>query len=399
MVETKNTSVGILGNSRKFNLLGDPTMRVGLPSRAVRIESLNGADIVNASAQARALDRITLTGSVLGSDGQVDVGFNGNVNLTVYDAERRVPITYWRWMPNPYYTVREELLWRGNVGVTSGAFAATFVVPKDISYSNNAGKISAYAVATTGEAIGHTENFIVGGTTASPPNDSEGPEIRLFLNDTTFASGGLTPPSPELIVKLYDESGINTVGAGVGHEMLVVVNGDESSAVDLASAFESDEGSYQRGSVRYKLNGLDTGPGSVSVRAWDVLNNSGSANVEFFVAETDELSIRNVYNYPNPMSARTRFILEHNQLPGTFANVEIRLYTLNGRLVRTIQTEDALPSGVLTAGPIQVSWDGRDEDFDRVASGVYLYKVRLEIEAADGTRHVAEQIEKLALIR
>jgi hypothetical protein len=283
--------------------------------------------------------------------------------------------------------------------VTSGSFTATFVVPKDISYSNAAGRISAYATESGAHALGYTEQFLVGGTTSTPPNDIAGPEIRLFLNDTTFATGGFVPHQPELIVKLFDESGINTVGAGVGHEMLVVIDGDESSAVDLSASFESAEGSYQKGEVRYRLPELEPGPGELSVRAWDVLNNSGSAELQYFVSGEEDLAIRNVYNYPNPMSSLTRFIFEHNQLPGTLADVQIRVYTLNGRLVRTIQNEEALPSGVLGAGPIRVDWDGRDDDFDRLGSGVYLYKVRVQTEAPDGSRQVAEKIERLALIR
>jgi hypothetical protein len=399
MVETKNTSVGILGNSRKFNLLGDPTMRIGLPSRRVNVSSLNGVDLESGMGQAEALGQVTLAGSVLDTSGGVDVGFNGRVNVTVYDAERRVPIEFWRWMPSPFYSVREDLLWRGNVPVTSGSFTATFVVPKDISYSNAAGRISAYATESGAHALGYTEQFLVGGTTSTPPNDIAGPEIRLFLNDTTFATGGFVPHQPELIVKLFDESGINTVGAGVGHEMLVVIDGDESSAVDLSASFESAEGSYQKGEVRYRLPELEPGPGELSVRAWDVLNNSGSAELQYFVSGEEDLAIRNVYNYPNPMSSLTRFIFEHNQLPGTLADVQIRVYTLNGRLVRTIQNEEALPSGVLGAGPIRVDWDGRDDDFDRLGSGVYLYKVRVQTEAPDGSRQVAEKIERLALIR
>ncbi len=399
MVETKNTGVGVLGNSRKFNLLGDPTMRIGLPTRRVRVDTMNDTDLALETGQARALDRITITGSVTSADGSVDAGFNGKVALTVFDAERRVPITNWRWMPNPYYNVREDLLWRGDVGVANGAFSATFVVPKDIAYSNSSGRVSGYATSTTDQAVGYSESFLVGGTTTNPPDDSEGPQISLFLNDTTYVSGGMVPADPELIVRLFDESGINTVGAGVGHEMLVVIDGDESNAIDLATSFQSDEGSYQSGEARYKLDDLPPGPGSLSVRAWDVLNNSGLGTLEYFVAADEALSIRNVYNYPNPMSTRTRFILEHNQFVGTPASLEIKVYTLNGRVVRTIPSEDALPSGILSAGPLRVVWDGRDDDFDRLASGIYLYKVRLETEATDGSRQVAEQIERIALIR
>ncbi|MDX1741353.1 MAG: hypothetical protein R3178_08680, partial [Rhodothermales bacterium] len=98
-------------------------------------------------------------------------------------------------------------------------------------------------------------------------------------------------------------------------------------------------------------------------------------------------------------SGRTRFIFEHNQIPGTTAEARVRIYSLNGRPIRTMEGSDTLPSGAVGGGPVVVDWDGLDEDGDRVSTGVYLYKVTLSVDLPDGERQVAEQIEKLALIR
>ena len=221
---TKNTRVGLQGNNRKFNLLGDPTMRVGIPGKNVAVETINEVDVENQQAQVRALDKITLAGHIQHIDGTIDEEFSGVVDVTVFDAERRVPIDNREHLATPYYIVRQDLIWRGQVQAEQGRFNASFVVPKDISYSNLSGRLSIYAFGDKSHALGFNENFLVGGTSTNPPNDNLGPEITLFLNDTTFVSGGLTSPEPKLIVKLFDESGINTVGAGVGHEMLLVVN-------------------------------------------------------------------------------------------------------------------------------------------------------------------------------
>lgn len=397
--DTKNTPEGLQGNSRRFSLLGDPSMRLGLPPQQVVVEQLNGQPLNQGVPQMRALDQVTLSGSIRRTDGGVDETFTGTVDVSVFDSERRVTINYHDFNPTPYYVIREDLIWRGEVQATAGRFNATFVVPKDIAYSNQSGRITAYAASAERQVLGYSEQFTVGGTSDSPPQDTQGPRIVLFLNDTTFVSGSLTPPEPELIVQLFDESGINTVGAGVGHEMLLVVNGDENNAIDLSSAFRSVANSYQAGEVRWKLAAQPIGPGRLSVRAWDVLNNSATAELAYVVAEMQTLSLRNVYNYPNPMSRQTRFVFEHNQLPGTPAQVQVRIYTLNGRPVRTLETDEALPAGTLTAGPVQIPWDGRDEDGEALATGVYLYKLRVEIEPADGERQVVEQIEKIAIIR
>ena len=135
------------------------------------------------------------------------------------------------------------------------------------------------------------------------------------------------------------------------------------------------------------------------MRAWDVLNNSNVESLDFLVASTQDVVLENVYNYPNPTSGQTRFVFEHNQPTGSAASVQVRIYALSGRPVRTIDTEEALPSGILTAGPVQVVWDGRDEDMNLLASGIYLYKVRVRVDQPDGGRSVSEHIEKLAIIR
>ena len=391
---TKNTRAGIQGNNRKFNLLGDPTMRIGLPEERVAIESLNGGPLNGETAQMRALDRVTFTGNVLDVSGAVDEGFTGTAEITVFDAERRIPIEEQRYMTTPYYIVREELIWRGQVQINQGQFSASFVVPKDISYSNQMGRISVYAYSANSQYLGYNENFVVGGTSANPPNDSNGPEITLFLNDTTFVSGGLTPPEPKLIVKLFDDSGINTVGAGVGHEMLLILNEDEQNAIDISSGFRSEANSFQRGTVEWDLPEQQLGANALSLRAWDVLNNSSTAELDFFVAADEDLVLRNVFNYPNPTSGETRFVFEHNQPVGTNASIEVRVYTLSGRLIRTLEADEVLPGGSM-----QLAWNGRDEDEDPLATGVYLYKLRVEVESQDGDRQVSEHIEKLAVIR
>ncbi len=396
---TKNTRVGLQGNSRKFNLLGDPTMRIGIPDKKVFVESLNGDPLETETGQLKALDKVEIEGSILGKDGTVDFAFNGQATVTVYDAVRKVPLVEQRRMRTPYYRIREDLIWRGDVAVTNGEFKAVFVVPKDISYSNEIGRIAVYAKSPEGAAIGYNENFKVGGTSDFPPDDNVGPEIRLFLNDTTFVSGGLISSNPQLIARFYDESGINTVGAGVGHEMLLVVDSDDQGAQDISSAFVSAPNSYQRGEARWELSVENEGMHSLSVRSWDVLNNSATAELSFLIANDEVLELRNVYNYPNPMNQETQFVFEHNQPVGTPASVRIRIYSLSGRPIHTIDSDIALPEGILTGNSVQIHWDGRDDDFDRVATGIYLYKLSVEVEKPDGSREVSERIEKLAVIR
>ena len=129
---------------------------------------------------------------------------------------------------------------------------------------------------------------------------------------------------------------------------------------------------------------------SIRSETWDVLNNSGAASLAFVVTEAETLVLRNVFNYPNPTTGPTRFVFEHNQPVGTPVKVQIRIYSLSGRPIRTLEHEDVLPGG-----PMQVLWDGFDDDFDRLSSGVYLYKVRVEVEGLGPTTHAAPDSDPL----
>ncbi|HLA64382.1 MAG TPA: type IX secretion system sortase PorU, partial [Rhodothermales bacterium] len=403
--DAKRSSVGAQGNNRKFSLLGDPAMRLGLPERTVGLTSINGVTLPvpegGEPPAFHALEEATVTGAVLGGDGQPDTGFNGEVDLVVYDSERSVELP----PGNAIYTdgsfrIRSELLFRGRASVRDGQFSARFVVPQDVSYSGRAARLIAYARRTDSvlDGAGFTEDALVSTTAGAPLADNTGPRIGLFLNDTTFVGGGLAPREPVLLVRLRDDTGINAVGSGVGHELLLVLDGDEAGARNIGRFYEGDLDDSRGGSVRVPLGELATGPHTARVTAWDVANNTNTAELAFVISDTDALTLRNVYNYPNPTPGPTRFMFEHNQPAGTAARVRLRVYTLSGRPVLTVDGDQALPGGVLTGGLVQIAWDGRDEDLDALATGVYLWHLRVEVDRTDGTREVAERVERLAVI-
>lgn len=396
---TKNTEVGLEGNSRKFNLLGDPSMRLGIPAGQAVVESLSGVDLASDTGQLKALDKVSISGTIRDDTGQIDADFDGLVSVSVFDAERRIAIKERRYHIEPFFREREDLLWRGDVRAQAGHYQAVFVVPKDISYTDLPGRIAVYARNAGDQALGFSENFLVGGTSDSPPQDAVGPDIEMYIGDSTFVSGATVAPDPELIVSLYDDSGINTVGTGVGHEILLAIDGNEEEAVDIGSAFVAEPDSYQKGEIRWSLQDLEPGSHTVSVRAWDVLNNSNTAEISFNVADDKVLEVFNVYTYPNPMSRETRFVFDHNQPAGTPAEVQIRIFTLSGRPIRTISTDEALPGGVLGNGPLIIHWDGKDDDLDRPATGIYLYRIRVHVDLPGRERQVSEHVEKLAIIR
>jgi len=449
---TKQTNAGASVNGRKFNLLGDPAMRIGLPQRPVRITSINEVPIgddglfadvpetvleraPNADrgpsldrsngertttrdrfvdqvadhrsgsggmVELRAQELATIRGEVLGFDETFDPSYSGEVEVLVYDVERTftLPAEVVLQHTDGTFQERSDLIYRGRASVQGGTWEAQFIVPRDISYAGTSARISAYVSSGTGyDGQGFTEEVVIGTESGPPLNDTQGPRVRMFLNDTTFVSGGLTGDEPVFIAKLSDESGINMAGVGVGHEMMLVINGNEAEAIDIGPFYRSDLDTFRSGSVRYPLPPLGQGPHSLTLTAWDVVNNSSTARLDFVVEDSNRLRIEHAYPYPNPTTGPTRFVFEHNQAPGTPARVQIRIYTISGRPIRTLDGHETLPEGILTGSPVQIPWDGRDEDFDELATGIYLYRVRVEVDQGDGERRVTERVERLAIIR
>lgn len=401
LASTKQTTTGSSPNNRKFNLLGDPTMRLGLPEGGIALAS---------PPVLTAFEEATVSGAVLTPGGQPDAAFDGEVELAVFDSERLVLMPQTRtpcsaeFTPCQYtqgrYRVRTDRLYTGRATVRAGQFSTTFRVPQDVSYSGQPARVVAYAVGgAAATAGGATTRSLVATTAGARPDDGAGPAIRLFLDDTTFVSGGLTRRNPTFIARLSDPSGINTVGASVGHELLLTIDGDPRQSYDVSRAYTGDLDTYRSGTIRFPLPALAPGPHTATLTAWDAVNNASTAEISFVVSDAEGLEVRSALPYPNPTAGPTRFTFEHNQPAGTPARVQLRIFTLAGRPIRTLSGDEALPGGVLAGPLVQIPWDGRDDDGARLASGVYLYRLRVETDGADGLSQTAERVERLAIIR
>jgi hypothetical protein len=210
------------------------------------------------------------------------------------------------------------------------------------------------------------------------------------MNDFDFVNGSITDETPVLLVKLFDENGINTVGNGIGHDITAILDGNSSSPIVLNEYYSSDLNSYQSGEIRYQLPIISAGKHSLEIKAWDVNNNSTSTSIEFVVQEKKAPQLDRVYNYPNPFSTQTEFMFEHNQ-SCSFLDAQIQVYTVSGKLVKTIN-KTIETKGFRVDG---IDWDGLDEFGDLLAKGVYVYRLKIKNELGE----TAEKTEKLVILR
>jgi hypothetical protein len=268
------------------------------------------------------------------------------------------------------FLTQTNALFKGKASVINGKFSFTFKVPKDINYQYGNGKLSLYAEDGIKDANGFFTGFIVGGTANNIGGDSQGPEIKAYLNDEKFVNGGISNQNPILIVKLSDSSGINTVGTGIGHDIVATLDNDNKQFFILNDFYQSDLNSYQHGVVHFQLPNLEPGSHSIKIKAWDVMNNSNEVMLDFVVTKDEEIVLSHVLNYPNPFTTSTHFWFEHNK-PGQNLQVNLQIFTLTGRVIKSIKQTINTPGNRSS----ELEWNGRDEYGDKVGRGVYLYKL------------------------
>ena len=388
---TKNDYTSNDRNERNFALLGDAVMQLAYPKYNVVTSSINNKTLTDVADTLKALSKVTITGAVQDMNGQVLNTYQGEVSVTVYDK----PTLYQTLVndatsaPAMDFTMQNNIIYSGSASVTNGLFSFTFVVPKDISYQIGRGKISYYATNQLNDANGNEQRFLVGGTADSVQADGNGPEVKLFMDDYKFVHGGLTNESPLFIAQLFDVSGINTIGRGIGRELMLTIDGDNTKSVPVNEYYKARTNSYQDGEVRYPLKNLSVGKHTASLKAWDTYNNSTETTIEFVVASSEDFALKHVLNYPNPFSTSTVFHFDHNRV-GEDLTVMIQIYTVGGRLAKTLTTK-VTPA---TSHFDQLTWNGADEYGDKLANGVYIYKVKVQSQSGK----VVEATQKLVIL-
>jgi hypothetical protein len=346
-------------NDRYYNITGDPFTHLTSPGLNVKVTDLSPDTL-------KALSRVNFKGKVTDRSGNLQTNFKGTAYLLAFDSDKQKTHT----MPDGGtipYTLPGNVIFRGMAMIDSGQFAGSFIVPKDMGYGGKDGRVSAYVVNSdsTIDGAGALDSIAVAGTDTTV-KDSLGPEVRIaFVQNQKFVDGDTVQPDPDLKVYVSDPSGINLTGE-LGHRITLSIDDDWQDIQDLTSNFQYDLNSYSHGSLTQKIN-LKEGDHTLKVKAWDNANNSTLASFQVKVISlTKELAISQVMNYPNPFSRFTQFTYE---LSVPAERVEIKIFTLSGRLIRTM-------SGTGSAGfNSGVVWDGRDQDGDKVANGVYIYKV------------------------
>ena len=393
----------------KVNFLGDPATKLSRPKRLIKIDQIESPD----QAQLRALDFVKVKGHVTKADGSIDENFNGRVAVNIFDKRLTKKTLNNDGMPkmNPVLTYTEEgspIVKSSGVAV-NGVFSVEFYVPKDINYETGTGRILVYADNKVFDVF-ENQTQSIGGINPDGITDNEAPKVKLYMNNTNFADGGITDQNPLLLACVTDDKGINSTGSGIGHDITVILDGKIIDTVVLNDFYFSGEGNgctnpsladYQKGNITYPFRNLTPGEHQLTFKVWDINNNSTTATLNFIVKdESDQnLIVKKLLNWPNPFTNKTYVQFEHNC--DDVLDVNVQIYTITGKLVRTLST-------TVTAEPFlqgfrtprtAIEWDGNDDFGDAVGKGTYIFKIFARSQNQDKCKGSATAVEKMVLLK
>jgi len=374
------------------SFIGDPALKLAIAKPQVVLTKINDKPISGTTDVLQSLAYVKLSGNVVDESGAVLNSYTGDLEASVFDkAIQRTTLNNDGKDQQRPFAVLGETIYRGNASVTNGQFEFGFVVPRDIRIPVGNGRVSFYSKKANvlEDRTGYNSTIQIGGVNTNAEADTTPPTVKLYMNDESFVSGGLTNASPILLAYLEDAHGINTA-SGIGHDIIGILDGDETNEYLMNDYYQTNTDDYKKGTLRFPFAGLAKGMHTLTFKAWDVYNNLVTAEIQFVVSGDDALTLEKVLNYPNPFVSYTEFWFNHNR-PFEPLDVQVQIFTVTGKIVKTIN-QTVTTDGFLSR---DIKWDGRDDFGDKIGKGVYIYKLTVK---SSTTNKKAEKFEKLVLL-
>lgn len=210
-------------------------------------------------------------------------------------------------------------------------------------------------------------------------NDTINPYLDVTFDGVHILNRDIVSSKPHILMKLTDDAKYLLLN----NTDLVKVQLRFPGGVVKEYAFDNDTltlippvsgDENNTATVSFKPNLLEDGEYELIVNAKDQSGNT-AGNVSYRVAfqVINKPMISNLLNYPNPFTTSTAFVftLTGSEIP---QNIRIQILTITGKIVREITKAEL--------GPIHIGrnitafkWDGTDQYGQRLANGVYLYRV------------------------
>ncbi len=359
-----------------FVLLGDPALRLNYPKQKIVITSFNERPADMAADTLAAMSEIQLEGIILDQNGNHNTEFQGVVDVRLFDKKTKHRTLGNDDLSYPKdFKFYDKLLYRGKLTVTDGYFSMQIKLPRNIAYQTDYARFSFYALDSIQQidAVGHFDNFLIGGDAASITPDNEGPQIDIFINDLNFQDGDIIADGATAIILLQDKDGINFLGNDIGRDLsLTHQSPEQTNHYIVNSLYKPQINAFGKGEISIRLEDNSIGTHKLIMKAWDLHNNSTTKEISFEINPKAQIHISNLRNGPNPFSRETTILFDHNK-PGQHLDIQLELFNNIGQRIAVL-THNMYCSG-LKSEPIPLDMNkllGNNRQ-----SGIYFYKLTI----------------------
>lgn len=216
--------------------------------------------------------------------------------------------------------------------------------------------------------------------------DNINPLLDVTFDGVHILNGDIVNPKPNIIITLDDENQyLKLDDEGLVQVFINYPNGSHEDSLVLLDpseyVFTPADFPKNKCTIEFEGDFKVDGVYELRIMATDKSSNiSGSGDgtfdyrIEFEVIT--ESSITQLINYPNPFSTSTRFVftLTGTEVPD---NMLIQIMTITGKVVKEITQQELGPIHI-GRNITEYEWDGTDQYGDKLANGVYLYKVQVQ---------------------
>ena len=238
--------------------------------------------------------------------------------------------------------------------------------------------------------------------------DKINPLLDVTFDGTHILNGDIVSAKPLVLITLKDENKFLALNDTSNFAVYVKFpNTSSEKRIYFANLLRFTPAQLPSNSckIEWMPNLTQDGKYFLRVQATDrAKNSSGAVDYNIVFEVVNKQTVTEVLNYPNPFSTSTRFVftLTGSEVPDKFI---IQVMTITGKVVREI-TRNELGNIHIGRNITDYAWDGKDDFGDKLANGVYLYRVitRLNGEAVEKEQTQADSffrkgIGKMVIMR
>lgn len=224
--------------------------------------------------------------------------------------------------------------------------------------------------------------------------DEKEPVLDVSFDGIHIINGDIVASNPFILIDVIDENEYLLLDDPEKFIVSLIDPSGNRTEYDINSPELSFEPATDSNNNRAKISLepilTQDGDYRLFVQATDISGNFSGDNaydITFRIILRE--SVSNVLNYPNPFSSQTQFIftLTGSQVPD---DISISILTVSGKVVKEISREELGPLRI-GLNRTDYKWNGTDDYGEKLANGVYLYKVNLP---ADMERYGNESADK-----